>query len=134
MRRVSLGSVKPIAPWYMRCPRNQSMAKYWWMVLTILSLNANGLYTETKWSTFWSELPKSDILCIQEMHLISQQEFAFTNYAQSYDFFFSHGTSNSAGVFVAVCRSSGIIMHKMGEIPGYLLVLDFAGIADCGFQ
>ena len=87
------------------------MANYWWMVLTILSLNANGLHTETKWNSFWSELPKSDILCIQEMHLTSQQEFAFTKYAQSYDNFFSHDISNSASVFVAVCRSCDVIVQ-----------------------
>ena len=35
---------------------------------------------------------------------------------------------------MAVCRSFGIIVHKAGEIPGYLLVLDFTRVAANGFQ
>ncbi len=52
------------------------------------------------------------------------QEFSFQLCAQSYDFFYSHGTSNSCGVLTAVKQSLGIMAIKMVAIGGRLLVLD----------
>ena len=42
----------------------------------------------------------------------------FELYAQGYDFFYSHGTSASAGVCTAVKRSIGVKAVKLSEIPG----------------
>ncbi len=53
-----------------------------------------------------------------------KQEYAFTKFAQSFNFFFSHGTTNSGGVYFAVHRLLGVIVYKSFEIPGHLLVLD----------
>ena len=94
------------------------------MALTVITLNANGLHDRNKWSDFWSEVPKCDVICVQETHLTPAQEYSFRIFAQSYDFTFSHGTSNSAGIFVAVRRNTGVMAVKSGEIPGRLLALD----------
>ncbi len=68
------------------------------VMVTLVSINANGLHTDMKWQPFWNEIPHADIICIQEMHLTNTQKFAFGLYAQGYEFFYSHGTSASAGV------------------------------------
>ena len=70
--------------------------------LTVLTLNTNGLRDSHKWSDLWSEIPYTDIICLQEMHLSSAQEYAFQLHVQGYNYFFSHGTSASCGVATLV--------------------------------
>ncbi len=72
------------------------------MVLTVLTLNVNGLSCQEKWAKVWSELLYTDIICFQETHLQSTNEFVFPLGAQGYDFFYSHGTTSSAGVCTAI--------------------------------
>ncbi len=45
-----------------------------WMALTFIMINVNGKHDQAKWPTFWQEVPRADVLCLQEMHLIKQQE------------------------------------------------------------
>ncbi len=85
-------------------------------MLTVVTLNANGLHDTGKWQTLWQEIPHADVICLQEMYLTSQQEHAFCLHAPVYDFFFEHGTSNSAGVLIAV-------KHNKGVIPSQHLVM-----------
>ncbi len=66
----------------------------------------------------------TDIICAQESHLIIDQERSFRLYAQSCDFFFSHGLSQSAGVWVAVRCNIGVMAVKFSEMQGWLLALD----------
>ena len=96
-----------------------------WMAISLLTLNVNGLHDQLKWSSFWQEIPKKDIICIQESHLTAQQECSFCLHAQSFDFFFSHGSSNSAGVLVAFRCNIGVIPIKAAELLGRLLAIDF---------
>ncbi len=96
-----------------------------WMAISLLTLNINGLHNYLKWLSFWQEIPRKDIICIQESHLMAQQECSFSLHAQSFDFFFSHGSSNSAGVLVAFRCNTGVIPVKAAEIAGRLLVIDF---------
>ena len=49
-----------------------------------------------------------DIIALQETHLILEQEYAFKVHASTFDFFFSHGTSQSAGVLIAIKHNSVI--------------------------
>ncbi len=51
------------------------------------------------------------------------QEFAFGLYAPGYNFYFSHGTSGSASVCIAVRQNTGVNIVKLGEIAGRLLSL-----------
>ena len=51
------------------------------VMVTLVSINANGLHSNTKWQPFWNEIPHTDIICIQEMHLTNIQEFVFGLYA-----------------------------------------------------
>ena len=68
-------------------------------------------------------MPRRDIICLQETHLCQEQEYSSKLYAQSYDFWFSHGSSNSAGVCVCVQCGLGVNTVKVGEVPGHLLAL-----------
>ena len=52
-------------------------------------------------------------------------EFAFPLGAQGYDFFYSHGTTNSAGVCTAVRRNLGVNSVKLVDVFGCLLGVDF---------
>ncbi len=72
------------------------------MALTVLTSNVNGAHNPNKWSEIWSNIPHLDILCFQETHLESEQEFSFKLHKQSYDYYFSHGTSATAGMCIAV--------------------------------
>lgn len=77
-----------------------------------------------KWLQLWKSTPRADIICFQETHLCTSLEFVFQLYAQGYDFYFSHGTSASAGVCTAVRHSLGVMAVKLEDIPGRLLPLD----------
>ncbi len=77
--------------------------------LSLVTLNVNGLHDHLKWPELKKILPNSDVICLQETHLIEQQEYTFKLHFQSYDWFFAHGTSNSAGIAVGVCHSAGLI-------------------------
>ncbi len=94
------------------------------MTVKAITLNANGRHDHKMWLDFWKEIPKHDVICVQEMHLTPAQEFSFKIHAQAYDIIFLHSTSNSTSIFVAVCRNTGVIVVKSGEIPGRLLALD----------
>ncbi len=97
-------------------------------MLTVITLNINGLHDYKKWSELWKHLLRSDVICLQEIHLVPKQLFAFKLHAQAYDWFFSLGMSNSAGVVVGVKHSVGVIVNKAGEILGHLLDLDFVNL------
>ena len=58
------------------------------------------------------------------MHLCPEKEYNFHLFAQSYDFFYSHGSTNSGGVCIAVKWNSVIKVMRCGEIKGHLLALD----------
>ena len=94
------------------------------MPLIVLTSNVNGTHNPEKWPKIWLNIPQSDLICFQEMHLIESQEFAFKLHKQSHDFFFSHSTSVSTGMCITIWCNLGINIHKVGSIPGYLLALD----------
>ena len=90
----------------------------------MITFNVNGLGVKEKWLDMWHTTRRADILCFQEMHLCTSLEFAFELYAQGYDFYYSHGTSASAGVCTAICQQLGVSVIIAAEIPGHLLALD----------
>ena len=94
------------------------------MVLTALTLTVNGLGSQQKWSSLWKEVPHTDVLCLQEMHLSCQLEYSFALTAQHYNFFFSHSTTASGGVCIEIKQATGIKAVKTFEVKGHLLVLD----------
>ncbi len=93
------------------------------MALMVLTSNVNGAHDSVKWKDIWSFTPHTDIICFQETHLCSEQEYSFKLYAQSYDYWFSHGKTNSVGVCVCIHRGLGVNTVKVGEVPGHLLAL-----------
>ena len=94
------------------------------LMLTFLTINANGLHDDSKWQQFWQEIVHVDVICVQEMHLTPSQEYAFWLHAPGFDFFFEHGESNSAGVLVVVNRHKGVVVDKVTLGDGRYLVLD----------
>ncbi len=88
------------------------------VMLSMCTLNVNGIYDPLKWKDLWNLLPCTDIICLQETHLATTQEYSFKIHAQSYDWYFSHGSSNSAGVAVAVHRHTGAKVSIVRSIPG----------------
>ncbi len=95
--------------------------------LSMVTLNVNGLHDHLKCPELKKILPNSDVICLQETHLTEQQEYAFKLHFQSYNWFFAHGTSNSAGIAVGVHHSVGLIGNLYGEVKGRLLALNFTG-------
>ena len=93
-------------------------------VLTALTLNINGLSEVHKIKELWKEIPRTDVICLQETHLSVGQEYTFSLYAQSFDFFFSHGTRASAGLVIAIHRPVILNAVKTFEIRGHMLVVD----------
>ncbi len=76
------------------------------MMITAVTLNINGLKDPSKWSSLWSEILHADLICLQETHLSPEQEYSFQLHAQSYDSYYSHDTTNSTGICIAVKHSS----------------------------
>ncbi len=95
------------------------------MVLTTLTLNMNGLSSQVKWPKVWSEVPYTSIICFQEIHLQPSDKFSFPLGAQEYDFFYSHGSSNSAGICTAIKCSLNVNPVKSVDVPGQILGVDF---------
>ena len=94
------------------------------LMLSMITLNVNGLHDHRKWFDFWHSVPCIDILCFQEIHLVEEQLFAFQLHAQNYNWFFSLGTSNSGGVCIGVKCYTGVMVSKVAEVSGYMLALD----------
>ncbi len=85
-------------------------------MLSVLTLNVNGLHDKTKWTNFLCAVLKLDIICLQEIHLMQDQLYAFQLHAQRYNWTFSLGTSNSTGICIGIRRSLNVITNKVGEI------------------
>ncbi len=96
------------------------------VMYSIVTLNANGLHDLHKWKQIWQNLPRCDIICLQEMHLTNTQIFAFQLHCPAYTWYYSLGMSNSDGVGIAVKKSLNVSSSKMGEISGRLLAVELA--------
>ncbi len=92
----------------------------------MLTLNVNGIHDCKKWSKVWHVIKwqSTDIICLQETHLTQPQEYAFKLHAQGYDIFFSHGTSNSAGVLTRICRNKGITILGHQSVNSHMVITD----------
>ncbi len=86
-------------------------------MLSCVTLNCNGKW---KWKPLWHFLNShgADVIALQETHLTMELEFAFKTYAPSMDTFFSHGTSQSRGVLIALrcsINASGSVVTWLGK-------------------
>ncbi len=95
-------------------------------MVVLLSFNVNGLYSHSKWSLMWQMLKAAhvDLIVIQKTYLMQKQEYAFSLHAQGHEIFYSHGTSQLAGVLLAVKRNAGISVTKFLPVSPHLGVLD----------
>ena len=95
-------------------------------MLMLLTFNSNGLHNQQKWPKFWQTIKSNvtDIIAVQETHLTTEQEYAFKLHAQSYEIFFSHGTSQTTGIFLAVRRNHGIHVVHHVAINAHIQFLD----------
>ncbi len=71
-------------------------------MFSVITHNTNGLHDPLKWAEMWQNLPRCNVICLQEIHLTTDQLYVFRLYYQGYTWHFSLGTSNSAGVSIAV--------------------------------
>ncbi len=90
----------------------------------VITHNTNGLHNPLKWVEMWQNLPRCDVICLQEIHLTTDQLYAFGLHCQGYTWHFSLGTSNSTSVGITIKNTLNVGCHKAGEISGRLLVLD----------
>ncbi len=97
-----------------------------WMVLTCFSLNCNGLYDSSKWPIVWhlALTLGADIVMFQETHLTIKQERSFGIFAQGFDKFYAHGTSQLGGILIAVHRSLGLAPSIVNYDNGHKLILE----------
>ncbi len=97
-------------------------------MVVLASFNCNGLHDHRKWHPTWKLLmsTRADIIVLQETHLQLKQEWAFKLHAQSFDCFFSHGTSQLVGVAVMVCRNAGFTVKSFIPVSLHLGVLDIS--------
>ncbi len=97
-----------------------------WMVLMCFSLNCNGLQDSSKWPVVWCLALTSgaDVVIFQETHLTVKQERSFSIFAQSFDKFYAHGTSQLGGILIAVCRSLSLAPSVVNYDNGHKLVLE----------
>ncbi len=70
--------------------------------LSVITLNVNGIHNSNKWKELWPYIPAIDVICFQETHLVKAQEYYFQLHTHKFDFFYSHGTTNSGGVCTGV--------------------------------
>ena len=64
------------------------------------------------------------MVALQETHLTNTLIIKFSLHVQDFAIETSHGTSNSAGVLMAIKWNVGITYQQIGEIAGHALVLD----------
>ncbi len=90
------------------------------------SLNCNGLQDSTKWLVIWclALTLGADVIIFQETHLTTRQERSFGMFAQGFDKFYTHETSQLGGVLMAVHRSLGLALSVVNCDNGHKLVLD----------
>ncbi len=70
------------------------------------------------------KLYTADIIAVQETHLTIEQEYAFKLYSQNYNIFFSHGTSQATGVFMAIHRNHGLSVVLHQAVNAHIQYLD----------
>ena len=97
-----------------------------WMVLACFLLNCNRLHDSGKWPLVWCLALSSgaDVIMFQETHLTVEQECSFGMFAQAFDKFYAHGTSQSGGIMVAVRRALNYMPVIVCLDAGHKLVLD----------
>ena len=61
-------------------------------------------------------------------HLSPDQEYSFQLHAQSYDFYYSHGTTNSADICIAVKCGSFLSVAHCNVVQGHLVALELQSL------
>ncbi len=85
------------------------------MLFSIASLNVNGINDDSKWAGIFNTILSypPQVLFLQETHLTVNQEYLFWRCLPAYDVWFENGTSQSAGVLIAIKRNCRISAKKL---------------------
>ena len=85
------------------------------LMAVVVSLNVNGMHNNAKWSNIFNTVLVVNpfIVAFQETHLLDLQEYLFCRAMPEYQIIFEHGTSNSAGILVAIKRNCGISIQAI---------------------
>ena len=67
------------------------------------------------------------MITFQETYLTQQLENKFSLCAQTFEVFYSHSTSQSAGVLVAIKWNLGLHVKYSDKIEGHAICLDIQG-------
>ena len=96
------------------------------IIFTLLSLNVNGMH-DCKWRNILNTVlaVALQIIALQETHLTVAQEYAFDAGLPGYTVFYQHGSSNSAGVLIAIKRNCRIVVGKVQGHKGRCLKISF---------
>ncbi len=96
------------------------------MLFSIVPLNVDGINNDSKWSgiinTIMSHPPQ--VVFLQEMHLTANQEYMFRRCLLAYEIWFENGTSQSAGVLIAIKRNCSLSAKKLFAGQGRILVCE----------
>ncbi len=96
------------------------------MLFSIASLNINGINNDSKWAGIFNTILSYPllILFLQETHLTVNQEYLFWRCLLAYDVWFENGTSQSAGVLIAIKRNCRISARKLFTGQGRFLACE----------
>ncbi len=70
-----------------------------------------------------------DVVCLQETHLVTLQEFGFRAHTPKYEWFFLHGVSNSGGVCIGIRGKLNRMPSVIDSIKGYALVVKLGDLS-----
>ncbi len=89
-------------------------------MVILLSLNVNGIHDSMKWKNIFNTilLIALNVIALQETHLTHDQEYLFQHTLLNYHILFENGTSNSAGVLIALKQNCGIEIQSYSRKEG----------------
>ena len=92
-------------------------------MVILLSLNVNGIHDSMKWKNIFNTilLIALNVIALQETHLTHDQEYLFQHTLLNYHILFENGTSNSAGVLIALKQNCGIEIQSYSRKEGWFL-------------
>ena len=97
------------------------------MDLSIFSLNTNGLGDETKRQAVFDKLnrKRDSIILLQETHSTPLLEDRYKRQFDTKNIYFSHGTSNSCGVLIAISKNYEVnVTNVFKDNDGRFLIID----------
>ena len=96
------------------------------MLFSIAFLNVNGINDDSKWASIINTIMSypPQVLFLQETRLTVNQEYMFQRCLPAYKIWFENGTSQLAGVLVAIKRNCRLSAKKLFAGQGRFLACE----------